>query len=118
MFPVILRSINWSWPLFSGKNGSAVCRKKLKEHFRIMLQKSYTCWIYLLYAAAGCTVGGYMLQNIALEHISAKQVGIVQCLYPIATALAAFFVLGETLSPAGIAGAVIITLCVLLENIL
>ena len=72
--------------------------------------------LYLLYAAVGCTIGGYMLQNVALKHITAKQVGIAQCLYPIATALTAFLFLGERLSPAGILGAAIITICVLLEN--
>lgn len=72
----------------------------------------------LLYAAVGCTIAGYLLQNVALKHISAQQIGIVQCLYPIATALLAFAVLGEALSPAGILGAAIITGCVLLENAL
>ena len=73
--------------------------------------------LYLLYAAIGCTIVGYLLQNVALVHISAKQVGIVQCLYPIATAFVAYFVLGEKLYLLGILGAVIITACVLLENI-
>ena len=72
----------------------------------------------LLYAAIGCTIAGYMLQNTALQHISAKKIGIVQCLYPIATALIAFLVLNETLSLAGIIGALIITVCVIGENLL
>ncbi len=72
---------------------------------------------YLLYAAIGCTIIGYLLQNVALMHIPAKQVGIVQCLYPIATAAIAFIVLGEKLSGMGILGAIIITVCVLLENL-
>lgn len=72
----------------------------------------------LLYAAIGCTIAGYMLQNTALQHISAKKIGIVQCLYPIATALIAFLVLNETLSLAGIVGALIITVCVIGENLL
>ena len=59
----------------------------------------------------------YLLQNVALMHIPAKQVGIVQCLYPIATAAIAFIVLGEKLSWMGILGAIIITVCVLLENL-
>lgn len=72
----------------------------------------------LLYAAIGCTIAGDMLQNTALQHISAKKIGIVQCLYPIATALIAFLVLNETLSLAGIIGALIITVCVIGENLL
>ena len=73
--------------------------------------------LYLVYAAVGCTIMGYLLQNVALAHISARQVGIAQCLYPIATALVAFFVLGEQLSFTGMIGAAIITICVLLENV-
>lgn len=71
----------------------------------------------VLYAAIGCSLLGYLLQNIALAHISAKEVGIVQCLYPIATAAIAFLVLGERLSPSGLFGAGIITVCVILENL-
>lgn len=84
----------------------------------ITLAGSFRMALYLLYAAIGCTIIGYLLQNIALQHISAKQVGIAQCLYPIATAAVAFAVLGEQLSLEGIIGAGIITICVLLENIL
>lgn len=74
--------------------------------------------IPLIFAAAGFTIAGYMLQNIALLHISAKQVGVVQCLYPIVTAVIAFFVFDEQLSLLGIAGAIIISICVMLENLL
>lgn len=72
----------------------------------------------LVYAALGCTIAGNLLQNVALEYISPQRIGMVQCLYPIATALIAFAVLGEALSPAGLLGAAIITGCVLLENAL
>lgn len=70
-----------------------------------------------LYAAADCTVGGYMLQNVALEHISAKTVGVAQSLYPIAAAAIACAVLGETLSAAGAVGAAILLACVILEDL-
>lgn len=71
----------------------------------------------LAYASIGCTILGYMLQNVALEHSSAKKIGMVQCLYPIAAAACAFFVLGERLSMSGMVGAGIITICVLMENL-
>ena len=82
----------------------------------VLLAGSMRLILYLFYASIGCTIIGYLLQNVALVHISAKQVGIVQCLYPIATALVAYFVLGEKLSLLGVIGAVIITVCVILEN--
>ena len=72
----------------------------------------------LLYAAVGCTIIGYMLQNMALKHISSKQVAIIQCLYPIATAVIAYIILKESLSIAGIIGATIIISCVCIENMI
>ena len=70
----------------------------------------------LAYAAIACTIGGYMLQNIALKHISSKITGMVQCLYPVATAGIAYFVLDERLSLLGMIGAAIIIIAVLLES--
>ncbi|MTK12783.1 MAG: DMT family transporter [Clostridiaceae bacterium] len=70
----------------------------------------------LFYAGIFCTIGGYMLQNVALKHISAKTVGMIQCLYPVMTAVVAFMMLGEVLSILGLIGAGIITVCVLLES--
>ncbi len=70
----------------------------------------------LFYAAIACTIGGYMLQNIALEHISSKITGMVQCLYPVATAAIAYFVLNERLNLAGMLGAAVIIASILLES--
>ena len=70
----------------------------------------------LVYAAVACTIGGYLLQNIALEHISSKIVGMVQCLYPVATAVLAFLILRERLTPLGLLGAAAIFVAVLLES--
>lgn len=70
------------------------------------------------YAAAFGTVAGCLLQNIALGHISAKLVGMTQSLYPIIVAAVALVLLGEQLTPAGIAGAAIIAACVFLESFL
>lgn len=72
----------------------------------------------LCYAAAFGTVGGCLLQNIALGHISAKLVGMTQSLYPIIVAAVAFVLLGERLSLMGIVGAAIIAACVFLESFL
>ena len=58
-----------------------------------------------------------MLQNVALEHISTKTVGVAQSLYPIVTAAIACAVLGETLSAAGAVGAAILLACVILEDL-
>lgn len=70
----------------------------------------------LIYAAVCCTIGGYLLQNVALQHITSKSVGMLQCLYPIVTAVTAFLILGERLSVLGMTGAALIIICVFLEN--
>lgn len=71
----------------------------------------------VVYAALGCTMAGYLLQNMALEHISPKLVGVLQCTYPVMTALTAYIVLGERLSVSGLIGAGVILVCVALESL-
>ena len=65
-----------------------------------------------------CTFLGYLLQNLALTRISDRSVALLQTLCPVMTAIFAFILLGERLSMAGMAGAVIIIVCVLLSTII
>lgn len=69
-------------------------------------------WLIILYLAVACTFLGFLMQNIALTRISERSVSLLQSLNPVMTAVFAFIILGEVLSPSGIAGAGIITLCV------
>ena len=62
------------------------------------------------------TVIGYMIQNIALKHISSKVVGIVQSVYPVATFTAAHFLIGENLNTMGLIGAGLILACVVVQS--
>lgn len=71
-----------------------------------------TAWMIILYLAIACTFLGYLMQNLALTRISERSVSLLQTLCPVMTAVFAFFLLGERLSPAGIAGALIIIICV------
>ena len=71
-----------------------------------------TAWAIILYLAIACTFLGYLMQNLALTRISDRSVALLQTLCPVMTAIFAFFLLGERLSPAGIAGALIIIACV------
>jgi len=79
------------------------------------LEKAPPASVYwgIAYAAVCCTIGGYMLQNKALPHISAKTVGMVQCLYPVMTAFVSFLVLDERLNALGLMGAALILGCIL-----
>lgn len=73
-------------------------------------------WAVIFYLAIFCTLAGYLLQNKALEKISARSVALLQCLCPVVTAVFSFLLLGEKLTPTGMAGAAIILLCVAAES--
>ena len=69
-------------------------------------------WLIILYLAVTCTFLGYLMQNLALTKISDRTVALLQSLCPVMTAVFALLLLGEHLSAAGIAGAVVIVCCV------
>lgn len=69
-------------------------------------------WLIILYLAVTCTFAGYLMQNLALTKISERTVALLQSLCPVMTAVFSLLLLGETLSPAGIIGALVITACV------
>lgn len=75
-------------------------------------------WGIILYLSLMCTFLGYLLQNLALMKISDRSVALIQSLCPVMTAAFSFLLLGEALSPAGIAGAGIIVVCVALASII
>lgn len=75
-------------------------------------------WVIILYLAITCTLVGYLLQNVALTHISDRAVALLQSTAPVMTAIFAYILLGEKLSIAGIAGSVIILLCVIVSTLI
>lgn len=75
-------------------------------------------WGVVAYLALGCTCIAYTLQNLALRGISPSAVSLLQCTQPILTALISFWLLGERLTPMGIAGAALILLCIAAQNVL
>lgn len=75
-------------------------------------------WAIILYLAITCTLLGYLLQNIALTRISDRAVALLQSLAPVMTAIFAFLLLGEKLSAAGIAGSIIIIICVIASTLI
>lgn len=79
---------------------------------------SVKAWLIILYLAILCTFLGYLLQNLALTKISDRAVALLQSLCPVMTAVFAFFLLGEKLSAAGVAGAAIIIACVITSSLL
>ncbi len=75
-------------------------------------------WGVILYLALLCTLGGYLLQNKALETISSSSVVLLQCTCPVMTAVFSYFVLGEQLTTNGMLGAAIILVCVVADTLL
>ena len=75
-------------------------------------------WAIILYLAIACTFLGYLMQNLALTRISDRSVALIQSLCPVMTAVFSLFLLGETLSTAGMAGAGIIVASVALASII
>lgn len=73
-------------------------------------------WLIIAYLAVTCTCLAYIMQNIALSHISSGMVSMLQCTQPILTAVFSFILLKERLSILGLTGAAIITVCVVIEN--
>ena len=72
----------------------------------------------VVYTALACTVAAYVLQNIAMRHISAVFASVVFCSEPVFTAISSYFMLGERLAPVGVLGAVLIIAGVVLASLL
>lgn len=75
-------------------------------------------WAGILYLAIFCTCVGYMMQNMALESLPSRTVALLQCVYPVMTALFSAWILGEHLTPVSLLGAAIILTCVIGQNFL
>lgn len=75
-------------------------------------------WLVVIYLAVTCTILAYLMQNIAIRHLSSRTVSMLQCTQPILTAAASFLLLRETLSTVGLIGAAIIIATVLLDTMM
>ncbi|MCQ4638392.1 DMT family transporter [Anaerovorax odorimutans] len=88
------------------------------EDVRDLSQAAPEGWAAVIYLAVGCTCVAYILQNIALRKVSATFVSLAFCTEPVFTAIAAFFILGERLSPFGLAGALLIAVGIAMASLL
>ena len=75
-------------------------------------------WLVIFYLAAVCTIGGYLLQNVAVTRLSSSAVAMLQCTQPILTAFASFLLLGETLTGTGLAGGGIIIAALIADSLI
>lgn len=88
-----------------------------QDHGLYFATANTNVWLIIFYMAVACTLVGVLLQNIAMEFASAKLIALLQCACPVLTALFAFVILGEKLSFAGIIGAALIVLSLVIEII-
>lgn len=82
----------------------------LLEDVHILPQVSAQAWGSIAYLAIAGTFLAYILQNISLKHVSAVFASLALCTEPIFTAIAARIILGERLTPIGLAGGALIML--------
>lgn len=80
------------------------------------LPKRSSEWIMLLMLAVICTAFGFTIQPIAQKPLSSESAGIFIAINPLTTAVLGWM-LGETLSLSGIAGAVLILVGIMLPNL-
>jgi drug/metabolite transporter (DMT)-like permease len=81
------------------------------------LGTSLAGWGLLIALALGPTAAGYGLYTVSLTYLPASVVGLVATLEPAFTAILAYFLLGERLSPIQIAGTGLILLGVVLLRV-
>ena len=86
------------------------------DHTSVLAAAKPEAWLVVLYLAGVCTIAAYLLQNKAVEHLSASTVSMLQCTQPILTALVAYFLLGEILNGLGLLGAGLILICLLIDS--
>ena len=62
-------------------------------------------WLALLYLSGGCTLGAYLLWNLALSRVQANVAGVFLFLQPVIGALLGVITLHEDLAPTTVVGA-------------
>lgn len=72
------------------------------------LGKSFMGWFILFLLAAGPTLMGYGLYNVALKHLPSSVANLIVTIEPVFTAFTAYFILGERLTGRQILGSLLV----------
>ncbi len=100
------------WLTFILSLPGALC---LESDFRLSSVQP-AAWAVILYLVLFCTCLAFALQNVALTRLPSVTVSMLVCSQPIFTAAVSQVILGEKLSVIGLAGAVVIIICIIVEN--
>jgi drug/metabolite transporter (DMT)-like permease len=65
-------------------------------------------WFILFLLAAGPTLMGYGLYNVALKHLPSSVANLIVTIEPVFTAFTAYFILGERLTGRQILGSLLV----------
>lgn len=79
--------------------------------------ESPSFWMGIAYAAVFTTAYMYTISNLAQQYISAEKVGIIYLLEPVFAAIAAFFILGESLTWKLFWGGLLIVLATIISEV-
>jgi drug/metabolite transporter (DMT)-like permease len=72
------------------------------------LGNSFVGWLILILLAIGPTLMGYGLYNIALQNLPSSVANLIVSIEPVFTAITAYLVLGERLTPRQIFGSLLV----------
>lgn len=75
-------------------------------------------WLETFYLAAACSCAAYIIQNTALGKVPSTYVALIFCSEPLLTAVASYFLLGETLTGKGILGAAMIMISIAIASLI
>ncbi len=89
-------------------SGAVVCLVATCAFDTLQLPVTPAGWGCLVTLVLVCSVFGFAFQPVAQQHISEVQAGMTCALNPAFASIIGVLVLGETLSPAGIAGAALV----------
>lgn len=84
----------------------------------VLSSLSWSVWGAILYLAVACSCIAYVLQNTALAKVPSTYAALIFCSEPIFTAVASYFLLGETLNRVGFFGAALIMVSIIAASVI
>lgn len=88
------------------------------EDYSCLLTPDIRAWVCVIYLVLGCTVAAFILQNVAISHVSAMFASLAMCMEPLFTAIFSYFFLGEKIGIIGILGSAMMLAGVVIASII
>lgn len=88
------------------------------EDYSCLLTTDIRAWVCIVYLVLGCTVAAFILQNVAISHVSAVFVSLAMCMEPLFTAIFSYVFLHEKIGLVGITGSAMMLAGVVIASII